>query len=147
MKRILTIIAAIAIAIGATAKEKKDTTVCFKISPAMSCVNCENKIKGNLRFEKGITAIEANAPGDQVTIRYNKTKTDASKIEKAFGKIGYTAKAEAAGSCTGKKDNCDKNGKCDKKEKEGACCKDGCKKDGKKDGKTCCKKENKNTSK
>lgn len=136
MRKILLMIAIMAIALGAAAKEKKDTTVCFTISPAMSCQNCENKIKSNLRFEKGVTAIEANAPGDKVNITYNKEKTDASKIEKAFGKIGYKASAGAAKICS-------------KKAEGKACCKEGCKEQEvkacdkkaceKKDGKTCCK--------
>lgn len=144
MRKILLMIAVMAIALGATAKEKKDTTVCFTISPAMSCQNCENKIKSNLRFEKGVTAIEANAPGDKVNITYNKEKTDASKIEKAFGKIGYKATTGAVKVCNKKAAGkaCSKEG-CQKTEGK-ACCKDGCKKQevkacDKKEGKTCCK--------
>ena len=74
MKNLLLIFAAIVIAVSANAKSANDTTVCFTISPAMSCVNCENKIKTNLRFEKGISAIEANAPGDRVSIKLTEAK-------------------------------------------------------------------------
>lgn len=126
MRKILLLFAAIVIALGVSAKENNDTTVCFKISPAMSCANCENKIKSNLRFEKGVTAIEATAPGDQVTVSYNKTKTDASKIENAFSKIGYKATLEGAKTCE-KQDSPVKG-----------CCGSGCKKQ---EVKTCCKKE------
>ncbi len=91
MKNLLLIFAAIVIAVSANAKSANDTTVCFTISPAMSCVNCENKIKTNLRFEKGISAIEANAPGDRVSVKFNRSKTNEIKIVKAFEKIGYKA--------------------------------------------------------
>lgn len=57
--------------------------------PQMSCQNCENKIKGNLRFEKGIKKIETNLAEQRVTIEYDAEKTDPQKIEKAFDKIGY----------------------------------------------------------
>lgn len=96
MKKFLLLIAALAATSAIIAKESNDTTVNFKISPAMSCMNCENKIKSNLRYEKGVTAIEAKAPGDTVTIRFNKTKTNVSNIEKAFGKIGYKAQSSSS---------------------------------------------------
>lgn len=134
MKKILLLMVAVVISLSASAKTENDTTVCFTISPAMSCVNCENKIKTNLRFEKGISAIEATAPGDKVTIKYNKKKTDAAKIAAAFGKIGYKA---APASASGKAHKCEKKeAACDGKSK--TCCKKGgC--DNKTDGKECCK--------
>lgn len=104
MKKLLIMFAIVATAFGASAKESNDTTVCFRINPPMSCVNCENKIKTNLRFEKGVTAIEATAPGDVVNIRFNKTKTDELKLVKAFDKIGYKAQASAA--CTARSKAC-----------------------------------------
>lgn len=61
-------------------------------NPPMSCQNCENKIKKNLRFEKGIKEIETNIPDQRVTIEYDAEKTDPQKIEAAFHKIGYNVK-------------------------------------------------------
>ena len=58
-------------------------------TPPMSCQNCENKIKSNLRFEKGVKKIETNLSEQRVTIEYDADKTDAQKIENAFNKIGY----------------------------------------------------------
>ena len=37
-------------------------TVFFTTTPQMHCVACENKIKNNLRFEKGIKSIETSVP-------------------------------------------------------------------------------------
>lgn len=128
MKKLLFILIAAAISFCANAKSSNDTTVCFKISPAMSCVNCENKIKTNLRYENGISAIEANAPGDVVKIKFNKNKTNEIKISKAFAKIGYKAVASGAAcnknaSCTHK--TCDGNKACAGKSCAGEknCCK------------------------
>lgn len=144
MKKLIMAFVCLMALFGASAKENNDTTVCFKISPAMTCSNCENKIKSNLRFEKGVAAIEANAPGDEVRIRYNKTKTDSGKIEKAFGKIGYKASAQLA---EGKSTECSSATVCSDKSsctKGDACCareKKNCKKECSKEGKTDCEKE------
>ena len=58
-------------------------------TPPMSCQNCENKIKGNLRFEKGVKKIETNLKDQRVVIEYDADKTSPEKIEQAFEKIGY----------------------------------------------------------
>ncbi|MDE6052102.1 MAG: heavy-metal-associated domain-containing protein, partial [Paramuribaculum sp.] len=62
MKRIMTLLAAVAIiaicGISASAKSPKATeTAVFTVNPHMTCQNCENKIKSNLRFEKGVNSI------------------------------------------------------------------------------------------
>lgn len=58
-------------------------------NPPMSCQNCENKIKGNLRFEKGIKNITTNLSEQRVVIKYDADKTTPQNIEEAFKKIGY----------------------------------------------------------
>ena len=50
-------------------------TVVFTTTPQMHCAACENKIKNNLRFEKGIKSIETSVPDQTVTVRYNADKT------------------------------------------------------------------------
>ncbi len=50
-------------------------TVVFTTTPQMHCVACENKIKNNLRFEKGIKNIETSVPNQTVTVKYNADKT------------------------------------------------------------------------
>lgn len=144
--------AAMLICIGAFAKSEKDSQVTFKITPGMTCGNCEQKIKSNLRFEKGVTAIEASAPGDVVTVKYNPSKTTESKLIAAFSKLGYQASvydAESAGKstkevkvinvpascdtgsevptpgeCKNAAKKCEGNGKCcgQKNQAQGACC-------------------------
>ena len=66
-------------------------TVVFTTLPQMHCENCENKIKGNLKFEKGIKEINTSVPEQKVTIKYDADKTSPEKLTKAFAKIGYEA--------------------------------------------------------
>ncbi len=122
-KFILTAVCAVVLAGSAMAKEKQDTTVVFTVNPVMICQNCENKIKSNLRFEKGITDIQTSLKEQNVKVTFNTKKTNVSNLVKGFKKIGYEAKevngacqsaskVAAAGSCCSGKDT--------KKEKE--CC-------------------------
>ena len=50
-------------------------TVFFTTTPQMHCAACENKIKNNLRFEKGIKNIQTSVPNQTVTVKYNADKT------------------------------------------------------------------------
>lgn len=50
-------------------------TVVFTTTPQMHCAACENKIKNNLRLEKGIKNIETSVPNQTVTVKYNADKT------------------------------------------------------------------------
>lgn len=50
-------------------------TMAFTTTPQMHCAACENKIKNNLRFEKGIKNIETSVPNQTVTVKYNTDKT------------------------------------------------------------------------
>lgn len=98
------------------AKDIKEYVV--TTNPEMSCMNCENKIKGNLRFEKGVKKVETNLKEQTVTVTYDADKTDEAKLADAFGKLNYEVKkvvevAESTKECT--KNNCDGESK--------SCCK------------------------
>ena len=69
------------------AKDIKEYVV--TTNPQMSCQNCENKIKGNLRFEKGVKKVETNLKEQTVTVTYDADKTDEAKLAEAFGKLNY----------------------------------------------------------
>jgi copper chaperone CopZ len=58
-------------------------------TPQMHCANCENKIKNNMRFEKGVVKIETSVEQQTVVITYNGKKTDAKALQTAMKKIGY----------------------------------------------------------
>ena len=66
-------------------------TVVFRTSPEMHCQNCENKIRNNIRFEKGIKDIRTNLKEKTVTIKYDADKTTIENIIKGFAKIDYQA--------------------------------------------------------
>ena len=167
MKKIMTVTAMLVFAISMFAKDIK--TVVFTTLPQMHCENCENKIKGNLRFEKGIKQITTSVPDQKVTIEYDADKTTPENIAKGFAKIGYKAtvvtgeaKKKGCSGCSKKADAT--KGNCCKKEgekKAGSCCektevkKEGCggcskkaeavkgsccKKDGEKKAGSCCEK-------
>jgi len=61
-------------------------------TPKMHCENCENKIKKNLRFEKGVVKIETNVEAQTVTVTYDASKTNTENIQTAMKKIGYDTK-------------------------------------------------------
>ena len=89
MKKALVSFALMLVALGAQAKDIK--TLVVTTNPQMHCATCENKIKGNLRFEKGIKTIETNVKEQRVTITYDADKTSSEVLVKAFEKIGYKA--------------------------------------------------------
>ena len=61
-------------------------------TPQMHCEKCENKIKKNLRFEKGVVKIETSVEAQTVTVTYNPAKTNVENIQAAMKKIGYDTK-------------------------------------------------------
>lgn len=106
MKKSIMALAALAISISAYAKDIKELV--FTTNPPMSCQNCENKIKNNLRFEKGIKNIQTNIPEQRVTIVFDADKTDAEKIENAFSKIGYQVTViNPENQCPAPAENCE----------------------------------------
>jgi periplasmic mercuric ion binding protein len=139
MKKIMTLMAMLTIAIGMFAKDIK--TVVFTTNPQMHCENCENKIKGNLRFEKGIKEITTSVADQKVTVKYDADKTTPDNIIKGFAKIGYTAtvkttEGKSCGGCKKKAEN-GKCGGCNKKTETGKC--GGCAKKANAEKGECCK--------
>ena len=96
MKKIAILLFVASLSLAAAAKVNNDTTVCFSVEPPMHCANCENKIKSNMRFEKGISKIETSVPDGEVKITYNKTKTTDEKLKAALSKLGYKATPKPA---------------------------------------------------
>ena len=128
------------VAVAASAKDIK--TLVVTTQPVMHCNSCEEKIKNNLRFEKGIKSIETDIPNQAVTITYDAVKNNPEKIMKAFGKFGYTASEKTADEkgtatcehkdcghkdcsenpkqCDGESKNCSGNKQCQSENK--SCC-------------------------
>ena len=89
MKKLFVTFALMLTALGIQAKDIK--TLVVTTNPQMHCDNCEKKIKGNMRFEKGVKTIDCNIPDQLVTITYDSDKTKPEALIKAFEKFGYTA--------------------------------------------------------
>ena len=89
MKKVIFTSAMMLIALVAMAKDIK--TVVVTTQPQMHCENCEKKIKGNLRFEKGVKEIQCDIPKQMVTITYDGEKTTPEKLIQSFSKFGYKA--------------------------------------------------------
>ncbi|MDE6227713.1 MAG: cation transporter [Muribaculaceae bacterium] len=87
MKKFLMAIALGAAALSVSAKDLKEVT--YTPEPRMTCENCEKKIKGNIRFEKGVKKIETNLEKQTITITYDADKTTEAKLEEAFSKLKY----------------------------------------------------------
>ena len=90
MKKFFTLLMAASFALTITAKDLKK--VVLTTTPQMHCASCEKKIKGNLRFEKGVKAIQTNVAEQTVTVSYDPEKTTPEKIAKGFEKFGYKAR-------------------------------------------------------
>lgn len=90
MKRNILFLFMMLFTVSIMAKDIK--TVVFQPTPQMHCEGCENKIKGNLRFEKGVKAIETNLEKQTVTVKYDADKTSIEKLQQGFTKFGYTVK-------------------------------------------------------
>lgn len=87
-----TILTAVMAAASLMVSAKDIKTLVVTTTPVMHCENCENKIKNNLRFEKGMKDIKTDIPTQRVTITYDADKNTPANIIKAFGKFGYEAK-------------------------------------------------------
>lgn len=63
--------------------------VVFIPTPQMHCQKCENKIKGNMRFEKGVRKVETDLETQHVTITYDSRKASVKTLQEGMKKIGY----------------------------------------------------------
>lgn len=123
MKRILSLAFALVMVMAVMAADK--ATAYFNVNPVMTCQNCENKIKTNLRYEKGVKTIATSIPDQVVTVTYDPAKTNTNNLIAAFKKIGYTATTTTAPKAAAKDatKKCSKaNGSCCKKTQNSKCC-------------------------
>lgn len=65
------------------------TLVLKTTKPQMHCSGCENKIKNNVRFAKGVKTIETDLESQTVTVRYDADKGKQADILKIMDKIGF----------------------------------------------------------
>ena len=89
MKKLILLTFALFLAVLTQAQSIKE--VVFATEPDIHCESCVKKIKDNLRFEKGVKAINPDLKTKLVTVQYDSDKTDPEKLIKAFAKIKYKA--------------------------------------------------------
>lgn len=70
-------------------KKKEKAEVTFDVS--MTCQNCKNRIEKNIAFEKGVSDMKVDLPAKTVMVKFDPTKTDVGKLQKALEGLGYTA--------------------------------------------------------
>ena len=87
--KVITIAACLFMTLTAGAKNIK--SVVLKSEPEMVFANCENRIKSNIRFEKGIKEIVTDLKNKTVTVKYDDDKTNVDNIIIGFSRIDYKA--------------------------------------------------------
>ena len=99
MKRVKIILTAVVLllatnAVSAQVKKEsakdKEAEVVFSVN--IHCENCEQRIKKNIPFEKGVKDLTTSLDKQLVTIKYQPDKTDKEKLKKSIEKLGYTCK-------------------------------------------------------
>lgn len=85
-------LAALLCSFAVLAQAKSIKTLTVTTTPQMHCANCETRIKGNLRFEKGVKGISTDIDNQIVEIKYDADKTTPEKIIAGFKKFGYEAR-------------------------------------------------------
>lgn len=88
MKKLMAIVVMAIIGVCGFAADK--ATAVYTLDHQMSKM-CENKIKTNLRYEKGVSKIDVSLKENTITITYSPEKTNSEKLLKAFKKIGFNA--------------------------------------------------------
>ena len=89
MKKLILLTFAMFFAVVMQAQTIKE--VVFTTEPQIDCQHCVKTIKENIRFEKGVKAINPDLNTKLVTIQYDSDKTSPEKLIKAFAKIKYKA--------------------------------------------------------
>ena len=96
MKKLILLTFTLFLAVMTHAQTIKE--VVFTTEPEIECQNCVKRIKDNLRFEKGVKAINPDLNTKLVAIQYDSDKTNPENLIKAFAKIKYKAYWQASGN-------------------------------------------------
>lgn len=100
MKTSISILFAMIISIlminSAKAQEKKKNYEEVQIQTSAVCGMCEERIEGNIAYEKGVKKVEMDNETKIVTVGYDPRKTDTDKIRTAISNLGYDADGIAA---------------------------------------------------
>ena len=66
----------------------REEQVVFLVS--MDCQNCEQKIKKNIPYERGVRDLTTNLEKQLVTIKYRTNRTNKDRLKKSIEKLGFT---------------------------------------------------------
>ena len=98
MKKVLVIMLFVFLAALTALVKAENVKVVFSVEPQMTSQSSENKIKTNIRFEKGVSEVVTDFEAQTVTVTYDNTKTDVEKLAEAFKNLGYTVTPACAGN-------------------------------------------------
>ena len=56
----------------------------------MHCQACEQKVKKNIPYERGVRNLTTDLENQLVSITYRTNRTDKDKLKKAIEKLGFT---------------------------------------------------------
>ena len=92
VKVILSVVVFLLATAHVSAQDKKgnDKTAEVVFSVSMDCHSCEQKVRKNIPFEKGVKDLTTNLEKQLVTVKYETKKTDKDKLKKSIEKLGFT---------------------------------------------------------
>jgi len=70
------------------AQNNREAQVVFLVN--LNCHSCEQNIKKNIPYERGVIDLNVNLEKKLVTIKYRPNSTDKEKLKKAIEKLGFT---------------------------------------------------------
>jgi len=92
LKILMTFILLVIIPVIMNAQEKVKKTETVVFSTSIDCKACVDKIMSNIPQEKGIKDVKCDLSNSQVTVTYQKEKTNTEQIQRSIEKLGYIAK-------------------------------------------------------
>ena len=114
MKKLSLLLLAFTFLFGVNAQTKKDVQT-IVIQTNGVCGKCQEKIMGNIPYEKGVTDCNYDMKTSKVTVTYNPSKTNPDNIRQAISKLGYdaddviadaAARAKLPACCRAEKGSC-----------------------------------------
>jgi len=92
IQKILIMTVLFAVPLFATAQDKDKNQGSVKFATSIDCDACVNTIMGSLPKEKGVKDVKCDLKTKEVSIKYQKDKTNPEQIQRSLEKLGYTAK-------------------------------------------------------
>lgn len=88
LRKILTLLA-VFLPLVCLAGSKEVKTVTFKTH--LHCENCVKKVVENISFVKGVKDLDVSLEKQEISIKFDASKTDAATLASEIRKLGYPA--------------------------------------------------------